>query len=197
MIEHLGTVIGDQEKLEVGFRLILEGLGLNTKDSPHLEGTPERAARTWYEELCSGLTNDEPEITTFESDIDEMVMLQGIPIRSICAHHLLPFYGHANIAYIPGKYRRIVGVSKLSRIADYWARRPQIQEELTVQIADHLMNLLGVDPLGQQGGVGVIIKAEHMCMIMRGVEHESTMVTSALRGVFRTRPEARAELLNL
>jgi len=209
----------DEQKLVEGFYLILEGLGLSPEDSPHLAETPQRAARAWYHELCSGLTHKQPKITTFPSTVDEMVVLRDIPIHSLCAHHLLPFYGHAVIAYIPGKHQ-LLGLSKLSRIADYWARRPQVQEELTNQIADHLVKLVMAEPTSEApvlselptveaareaaeerpqfiGGVGVIIRARHLCMEFRGVRHAGELVTSALRGVLRTQPETRAEFLRL
>ncbi len=205
MTEELGH---NPQLLEQGFRLILEGLGLDL-EHPHLKDTPARAARAWYNELCSGITQPKPKITTFPSEGDEMIVLQNIPIRSLCSHHLLPFYGHAAIAYIPGG-EEILGLSKLSRIADYWARRPQVQEALTVQIADHVASLASVQGTTrhvegegsvytheEKGGVGVVIRAQHMCMLMRGVQHEGEMKTSAMRGVFLTSPSARAEFLQL
>lgn len=198
-----------EELIELGFRNILTGLGLDLT-LPHLKDTPRRAARAWYRELCRGLTQPTPDITTFDSDVDEMIMLRHVPIRSVCAHHLLPFVGKATIAYIPGR-QKIIGLSKLSRIADYWARRPQIQENLTAQIADQIAELvMGKKPVTQLepilpqanistqqgGGVGVIIKARHMCMELRGVGHTGDMVTSALRGVFLS-GDARIEFLRL
>jgi len=183
----------DEDKLMAGFALILDGLGLDVENDPHLIDTPRRAARAWFHELCAGLTKEEPKFRVFESTADEMVMLHKIPIRSICAHHLLPFYGYATIAYIPGK-GQLLGLSKLSRIANHWARRPQVQEDLTVQIANHLAELV---VNGRNGGVGVIIRAEHMCMLMRGVTHDGVMITSAVRGVFRTDAQARNEFLRL
>jgi len=197
------------KKMVDGFNLILEGLGLDLT-SEHLVGTPERAARAWREELCLGLTQPEPKISLFTTNVDEMVVLRHIPIRSLCAHHLLPFIGEATVAYVPGT-GKLIGISKLSRIADYWARRPQIQELLTAQIADHVAGLVvDEDPdwerlgwhkksrkQGPRGGVGVVIHARHLCMEVRGVGHVGDMVTSSLRGVFLTKPEARAEFLQL
>lgn len=194
-------------KVVEGFRLVLEGLGLDLS-SPHLFGTPERAAKAWWEELCKGITQEPPQITTFPSSSDEMVLLKNIPIRSMCAHHLLPFMGTAAIAYIPGR-GEILGLSKLSRIADYWARRPQVQEDLTEQIADDLAErvmgkayypddvALIPENLRHKGGVGVVIRANHLCMAIRGVNHSGDMITSALRGVFRTHAETRDEFLKL
>lgn len=182
----------DYNKVVAGFDLVLEGLGI--QGTEHTHGTAERAARAWWNELCAGLTGDPPKITTFKSDADEMVVLRAIPIKSVCAHHLLPFVGHATIGYVP--HGRILGLSKLARIADYWARRPQVQEELTEQIADAVA--AQVFTKGKTGGgVGVVIRARHMCMEMRGVNHAGDMVTSSLRGVFKKKSEARAEFLAL
>jgi len=190
-------IIGRQNEHElvIGFRLILKGLGLDESD-PHFKGTPERAAKAWFHELCRGITGDPPDIATFPTNTDEMVVLREIPIRSLCAHHLLPFVGVATIGYIPGK-DQLLGLSKLSRIADHQARRPQVQEVLTGQIADEVATLVMKLGNPEGGGVGVIIRARHMCMELRGVEHGGEMITSAMRGVFLTKPEARAEFLKL
>lgn len=211
----------DQRKVIKGFRLILEGLGLDL-DDPHLKETPQRAARAWWFDLNEGITGPEPKITTFPSTTDQMILLRNIPIHSYCAHHLLPFVGTATIGYVPGN-GQILGISKLSRIANFFSRRPQVQEELTEQIANAIMVLvmkkpeprpdiedasLTIDehqqavrekiwPEGAEGGVGVVIRASHMCMTLRGVKHEGDMVTSALRGVFLSKPEARAEFLQM
>ena len=199
----------NSEQIEAGFRLVLQGLGLDLEDE-HFVGTPRRAAHAWLHELCRGMVQEAPEVAVFSTTADEMIVLRHIPIRSLCAHHLLPFIGEATIGYVPGT-EKLIGLSKLSRIADFWARRPQIQEQLTVQIADHVASLVVNDPnpgkesgwrkkgrnLGVQGGVGVVISARHLCLEMRGVQHMGNMVTSALRGVFLTKPEARAEFLQL
>lgn len=181
------------QKVQEGFALVLEGLGLSTED-PHLARTAERAAKAWHQELCSGLTQPPPVITTFPSDSTEMVVLRSIPVRSVCAHHLLPFTGTATVGYVPNN-GSILGLSKLSRLVDYWARRPQVQEELTRQVADALQTLV-VNKENEGGGVGVCIRANHTCMELRGVKHPGDMVTSALRGVFE-RAEVRAEFLRL
>jgi GTP cyclohydrolase I len=173
-----------------GFQLVLNGLGV--KPGAHTEGTALRAAKAWWNELCSGLTQDPPKITTFPAKGSNMVVLRSIPIRSMCAHHLLPFIGEAVVAYIPGD-GKILGLSKLSRIADYWARRPQVQEELTDQIADAVAALV---TKGKKGGVGVLIRANHACMELRGVHHKGDMLTSALRGAF-LKSEVRDEFLRL
>lgn len=176
--------------VEAGFTLILQGLGI--PEGPHTKDTPHRAAKAWWDELCAGITQEPPKITTFPSASTGMVTLREVPIHSLCAHHLLPFNGEAVIAYIPGG-REILGLSKLSRLADYYARRPQVQEELTEQIADALAALVMKNG---KGGVGVFIRANHACMELRGVKHKGDMITSALRGVFH-KPEVRAEFLQL
>jgi GTP cyclohydrolase I len=186
----------DFRKLVEGFQLILTGLGV--ENTEHTKETAERAARAWWDELCAGLKEENrPKITTFESKVNSLVVSRGIPVRSMCAHHLLPFLGSATVAYIPGN-GKILGLSKLSRIVEYWARRPQVQEELTEQIADAVAEHVMIDSGGHDvltGGVGVMIQAQHMCMELRGVKHASDMVTSALRGVLRKDDAARAEFL--
>jgi GTP cyclohydrolase I len=180
----------DLEKIEAGVKLILEGIGEDPA-RPGLQGTPRRVA-LMYEEICAGLHNDSRQflhVIPAETH-DEMVIVKDIPIYSICEHHLLPFVGIAHIAYIP-KAGRIVGLSKLARVADLMAKKPQIQERLTTEIADLLYEEL------QATGVMVVIEAEHLCMEMRGVRKPgSKTVTSALRGGFlkdqRTRAEAMA-----
>ncbi|KKN68887.1 hypothetical protein LCGC14_0446730 [marine sediment metagenome] len=203
----------DEEGLATAFAEVLRCLGYEKLEG-HLEDTPKRAAKAWTHELCRGLNEHGPKVTTFDTDVDEMIVLRHIPIRSMCAHHLLPFLGEATIGYVPGT-GKLVGLSKLSRITDWFARRPQVQEELTAQIADYVASLVvDKDPgkeedkggpgwrkrarnLGPRGGVGVVIHARHMCMELRGVEHKGDLSTSALRGVFLTKPEARAEFLQL
>src|ERR1044071_518670 len=180
----------DVSKVEAGVRLILEGIGEDA-DRPGIKGTPRRVA-LMYEEICAGLHNDpRPFLHVIPAEThDEMVIVKDIPIYSICEHHLLPFVGVAHIAYIP-KDGRIVGLSKLARVADLMARKPQIQERLATEIADLLDEML------RPTGVMVVIEAEHMCIEMRGIKKPgSKAVTSALRGGFlkdqRTRAEAMA-----
>lgn len=184
-------------KVERGFGLVLEGLGVPLND--HTRETAKRAAKAWYNELCAGLTQEPPKITTFESKVDEMIILRGIPVKSLCAHHLLPFTGTATVAYVPGQ-NKILGLSKLSRLTDYWARRPQVQEELTNDIANAIEELVVHERFdhkaGVYGGVGVLVRCNHTCMELRGVNHPGDMITSALRGVF-TKPEVRDEFLRL
>ncbi len=187
-------------RIAIGFEYLLTGLGIEYKDDPHMRDTPMRAAKAWYDEICAGITGDPPKITTFPSKSDNMVILRDIPVRSVCSHHLLPFIGSACVAYIPGD-GKILGLSKLSRIVNYHSRRPQVQEDLTEQIADHVLSLITrveeertwVDDTSaghynikriEQAGVGVVVRASHMCMLLRGVNHAADMVTSSLRGRF-------------
>ena len=181
----------DLEKIEAGVRMILEGLG-EDPDRPGLQGTPRRVA-LMYEEICAGLHNDPREfIHVLPAEThDEMVIVKDIPIYSVCEHHLLPFVGVAHIAYIP-KGGRIVGLSKLARVADTLAKKPQLQERLTTQIADLLYEELSAT------GVMVVIEAAHMCMEMRGVKKPgSKTITSALRGGFLKDPRTRNEAMSL
>lgn len=181
----------DKPKIQQAVRMILEAIGEN----PEREGvlnTPSRVANM-YEEIFSGMDSEPQELleVCFSEYHDELVLVKDIPIYSMCEHHLLPFYGRAHVAYIP-KGGKIVGISKLARVAEAYARRPQLQERLTSQIADCINNAL--DPYG----VGVVIEAEHMCMTMRGIRKPgSVTVTSAVRGIFETRSEIRAELFAL
>ncbi len=181
----------NKDKVEDGIRMMLEGLGIDLNDI-HFRETPKRAMRAWTSELCSGLGDKSFELTTFAIDHDyepSMVVLQHIPVKSVCAHHLLPFVGEATVAYIPNNL--LCGLSKLARVVDYFSRRPQVQEKLTHDIANYLRTQL--DPQG----VGVIIKANHMCMQMRGVNHDGTMTTSSLKGTFIKEGPVRAEFMSL
>ena len=183
----------DVSKVEAGVRMILEGIGEDA-DRPGIQGTPRRVA-LMYEEICAGLHDDPRQflhVIPAETH-DEMVIVKDIPLYSICEHHLLPFFGMAHIAYIP-REGRIVGLSKLARVADLMARKPQIQERLATEIADLLDEML------RPTGVMVVIEAEHMCIEMRGIKKPGAKaVTSALRGGFlkdqRTRAEAMALIL--
>ncbi|MDD5563097.1 MAG: GTP cyclohydrolase I FolE [Thermoanaerobaculaceae bacterium] len=168
---------------------ILDLLHLDRTD-PNLTGTPERVAKMYLEMFHGLVEGAEPEVTTFpnEENYRSMVMERDIPFYSMCAHHLVTFYGHAHIAYIPN--RRIVGLSKLPRILEFYAKRPQIQERLTEQVADYLWNSL--QPLGAM----VVIEARHLCVEMRGVKKPGALtVTSALRGCFEDR-KVRGEFLS-
>ncbi|MFY9402568.1 MAG: GTP cyclohydrolase I FolE [Candidatus Omnitrophota bacterium] len=181
----------DKNIIENAVREILKAIGENPKRKDLLD-TPKRVAKM-YEEIFSGLKKDpEKELEVIlEQKHSEIVLLKGIPLYSVCEHHLLPFIGRANIAYIP-KNGRVTGLSKLARVVDILSRRPQVQERLTTQIADIIMSKL--KPLG----VMVVIEAEHLCMSMRGVEKPGvTTVTSAVRGVFKENEKTRSEALSL
>ena len=156
-----------------------------------LERTPLRVA-AMYDELF-GQSEADPSTyltVTFSSEHDEMVMVRDIPLYSLCEHHLVPFIGRAHVAYIPGKDGRITGLSKIARLVDGFSRRPQVQEQLTVQIADAMERTL------EPRGVMVVIEAEHLCMSMRGIQKSgSTTVTSAVRGLFRANISTREEAM--
>jgi GTP cyclohydrolase IA len=181
----------DKSKIEHAVRQILEAIGDNPKRKDLLE-TPSRVA-DMYEEIFSGIKQDpEKELEVIlEQKHHEIILLRGIPLYSICEHHLLPFTGRVNIAYIP-KNGRVTGLSKLARVVDILSRRPQVQERLTTQIAEIIMGKL--NPLG----VMVVIEAEHLCMSMRGVKKPGVMtVTSAVRGIFKENQKTRSEALAL
>ena len=182
----------DLPRIEAAVREILLAIG----EDPEREGlasTPRRVARM-YEEVFAGLreTPDHHLKVTFEADHDEMVMVRDISLYSLCEHHLVPFLGKAHVAYIPNDDGRITGLSKLARLVDAYARRPQVQERLTSQIADEIERTL------LPKGVLVVIEAEHLCMSMRGVRKPgSTTVTSAVRGLFRDNAATRFEAMRL
>ena len=181
----------DLKKIARGVKLILEGVG-EDPERPGLKDTPQRVARMFSEILGGLKENPAKQLQAIQSEKhDEMVLIKNIPLYSTCEHHLLPFAGVAHIAYIP-KAGRIVGLSKIARVVDILCRRLQIQERLTKQIADLIMEHL--KPLG----VMVVIEAEHMCMSMRGAKKpKSSTVTSALRGSFRTKSATRSEAMTL
>jgi GTP cyclohydrolase I len=181
----------DQDGVERAIRDLLVAIG----EDPEREGlqdTPARVARA-YAEMFAGLhsTADEVLTTTFDIGHAEMVLVRDIEMYSTCEHHLVPFHGVAHIGYIPNENGRVTGLSKLARLVDVYARRPQVQERLTTQIADALVRIL------QPRGAIVVIEAEHLCMSMRGVRKPgSKTVTSAVRGIF-LQPASRAEAMSL
>lgn len=182
----------DTARIEKAVREILIAIG-EDPDRDGLQRTPERMA-AMYAEIFGGLHENPAEhlTVTFEADHDEMVMVRDIAMISCCEHHLVPFSGRAHVAYIPGLDGRITGLSKIARLVDGFARRPQIQERLTTQIADALVAELKPE------GVLVMIEAEHLCMSMRGVKKPGALtVTSAVRGLFKTNPATRAEAMSL
>ncbi|MDD2234572.1 MAG: GTP cyclohydrolase I FolE [Desulfitobacteriaceae bacterium] len=177
----------DREKIEKAVLMILEAIG----EDPQREGlreTPKRLARM-YEEIFSGLEKD-PSVhlkVQFSEEHEEMVIVKDIPVYSMCEHHFVPFYGKAHVAYIPRR-GKVTGLSKLARVVEGFAKRPQLQERLTSQIADTIMKMLN------PRGVLVVIEAEHMCMTMRGVKIPgSQTITSAVRGMFQSSQATRAE----
>ncbi len=181
----------DKKKIAKAIRMVLEAVGENPKRADLL-GTPKRVAEM-YEEVLNGTKKDprqELEIL-LSQDHDEIVLLKDIPLYSLCEHHLLPFIGKVHVAYVP-QGNRVTGLSKLVRVIDILAKRLQVQERLTTQIADVIMKKL------RPKGVMVVIEAEHLCMSMRGVKKPGvTTITSAVRGVFRTNSKTRAETLAL
>ncbi|HEX7096341.1 MAG TPA: GTP cyclohydrolase I FolE [Acidimicrobiales bacterium] len=180
----------DRARIERAVREILLAIG-EDPDRNGLVDTPARVAR-FYEEVCSGLLEDPSEHvrTIFDADHDEMVMVRDIPMYSLCEHHLVPFIGKAHVAYIPSQHGHITGLSKIGRLVDGYARRPQVQERLTKQIADAINETL------EPRGVLVVVEAEHLCMSMRGIRKPgSTTVTSAVHGIFRENPASRSEAM--
>ncbi|MFC1939706.1 GTP cyclohydrolase I FolE [Chloroflexota bacterium] len=182
----------DEAKIEKAVTDIIKAIG----DNPNREGlvgTPRRVAEM-YSELFLGLTTDPTEELSvgYELGHREMVIVRDIPFYSMCEHHLLPFYGMVHIGYIPDVSGRVVGISKLARVVEIVARRPQIQERMTTEIVEAIMG--GLKP----SGAAVVVQAEHMCMIMRGVKKPgSNIITSAIRGAFHTKAASRAEFFSL
>jgi GTP cyclohydrolase I len=182
----------DQERAAAAVRELLLAIG-EDPDRPGLQDTPQRVARA-YAETFAGLWQDPYEVlaTTFDENHDEMVLVKDIPMYSTCEHHLVPFHGVAHVGYIPGEDGRVTGLSKLARLVEVYAKRPQVQERMTSQIADALNDVL------KPRGVLVIIQAEHLCMAMRGVRKPGAItVTSAVRGIFRDNPATRSEAMSL
>jgi GTP cyclohydrolase I len=188
--ETVGRV--DVARAEAAVRELLIAVG-EDPDREGLRATPRRVARA-YEEIFGGLHVDPDEVlqTTFDEEHDELVLVKDIPLYSVCEHHLVPWHGTAAVGYIPGKDGRITGLSKLARLVDLYARRPQVQERLTSQVADAMARRL------EPQGVIVVIEAEHLCMAMRGVRKPGARtMTSAVRGIFKDDPRTRAEALSL
>lgn len=181
----------DLPKIEAAVRSILEAIG-EDPDRDGLKDTPKRVAKS-YADLCRGLdqTADDLLEVSFDIGYDEMVLVKDIEMFSMCEHHLLPFHGKAHVGYIPGPEGRVTGLSKLARLVEVYARRPQVQERLTAQIADALVDNLNAS------GVIVVVEAEHLCMSMRGVQKPGAKtLTSAVRGQLRD-PASRAEAISL
>jgi GTP cyclohydrolase I len=182
----------DQARIERAVREILLAVG----EDPERDGlvdTPARVARMYAEQFAGMRQGPEDVLTTvFDSEHDEIVLVKDIDMYSMCEHHLVPFFGKAHIGYMPNEKGKITGLSKLARLVDVYARRPQVQERMTCQVADALMRVL------EPRGVLVVLEAEHLCMSMRGVRKPgATTVTSAVRGVFRENSRTRAEAMSL
>lgn len=188
----LETPVFDQERAEAAVRELLIAVG----EDPERQGlidTPARVARA-FREMFAGLYTDPDAVleTTFDEQHDELVLVKNIPMYSTCEHHLVAFHGVAHVGYIPGDDGRVTGLSKLARVVDLYAKRPQVQERLTTQVADGIMRKL------KPRGVIVVIEAEHLCMAMRGVRKPgATTTTSAVRGQFKTDKASRSEALEL
>jgi GTP cyclohydrolase I len=182
----------DLARAEAAVRELLLAIG-EDPDRDGLRATPRRVARS-YAEVFAGLFVEPDEVleTTFDEDHDELVLVKDIPLYSICEHHLVPWHGTAAVGYIPGADGRITGLSKLARVVDLYAKRPQVQERLTSQVADAVMRRL------EPQGVIVVVQAEHLCMAMRGVRKPGSLtMTSAVRGIFKSDQRTRAEALSL
>ncbi|SNS67542.1 GTP cyclohydrolase I [Geodermatophilus pulveris] len=182
----------DHARAAAAVRELLIAVG-EDPDRPGLQDTPDRVARA-YAETFAGLWEDPADVlsTTFDEDHDELVLVKDIPMYSTCEHHLVPFHGMAHIGYVPGQDGKVTGLSKLARLVEVYARRPQVQERMTSQIADALADVL------KPRGVLVVIEAEHLCMAMRGVRKPgSRTVTSAVRGVFKDSIATRNEAMSL
>ncbi|HSP59980.1 MAG TPA: GTP cyclohydrolase I FolE [Ornithinimicrobium sp.] len=189
-VDHGRTEV-DHARIEAAVREILLAVG-EDPDRDGLRDTPARVARS-YAEVFSGLRQDASEVlgARFDVEHEEMIIVRDIALYSMCEHHLVPFHGVAHIGYVPGKDGRVVGLSKLARLVDVFARRPQVQERLTTQIAEALVDHL------HPGGVMVVLEAEHLCMSMRGVRRPGARTTtSAVRGMLRD-PATRAEAMSL
>jgi len=188
--EPVGRV--DHARAAAAVRELLIAVG-EDPDREGLQATPDRVARA-YAEVFAGLHVDPEEVlqTTFDEHHDELVLVKDIPLSSTCEHHLVPWHGTAAVGYIPGEDGRITGLSKLARVVELFARRPQVQERLTSQVADAVMRRL------QPHGVIVVVQAEHLCMAMRGIRKPGALtMTSAVRGIFKSDPRTRAEALSL
>lgn len=188
--------LNDKEKADVikdatfAYEKFLDALRIDWRNDPNSDNTPHRVAKAYVNDLASGCYNDLPNITAFPSDgYDGMVFQGGIPVKSLCSHHHLAFTGKAHVAYIPSKDGKVIGLSKLNRIVEHYARRPQIQESMTVQIHDAISKICELN-----SGVAVLVSATHTCACNRGVRHDGCeMKTSKLSGDFMNDPSARKE----
>ena len=176
--EERGDII---EKAAYHYGEYMTALGFNWKDDPNSADTPMRVAKAFVNDLAAGCFSDPPKITAFDNvdKYDGLVFQGNIKMHSFCSHHHLPFIGFAHVAYIPGKDGRVIGLSKLNRIVEWFARRPQVQENLTMQIHQHIDKVCSANK-----GVAVLVEANHMCACVRGVRHDSVMKTARMSGAF-------------
>lgn len=179
------TIIENASKHFANF---LTAMGFDWENDPNMRDTPRRVAKAHYDDLWKGVYSDPPSITAFDNidRYDGMVFQGNIELNSVCSHHNLPFIGKAHVAYIPGD--KVIGLSKLNRVVEWFARRPQVQENLTMQIHNYISEICSGNK-----GVAVVIEANHLCACVRGVKHDSTMMTSKLSGAFMQDDSARKE----
>lgn len=172
------------------YEKFMDALGIDWQSDPNSSDTPTRVAKSFIKDLASGCYDNPPKITTFDNTAkyDGIVFDGNIDVKSFCSHHHLPFIGHAHVAYIPSATGKIIGLSKLNRAVEFFSRRPQVQESLTMQIHDFLNEIIE----GNQG-IAVVIEANHMCACVRGVKHNSTMMTSKVSGRFIEDASTREE----
>lgn len=178
------------KKAAKAYEKFMDALGIDWQQDPNSEDTPNRVAKSFVNDLMEGCYNEPPKITTFENDsnYDGMVFNGNIDVKSFCSHHHLPFIGVAHVAYIPARDGKIIGLSKMNRAVEFFSRRPQVQEALTMQIHQFLNEIIEGN-----NGVAVVIEAKHMCACVRGVKHDSTMMTSKVSGRFQEDPATREE----
>lgn len=176
------------EAAAIAYGEFLDALKINWREDPNSKDTPTRVAKSFVNDLISGCYTAPPKITAFENinKYDGIVFQGNIDVKSICSHHNLSFIGKAHVAYLPGS--KVIGLSKLNRVVEWFARRPQVQENLTMQIHDYLNEVCEGN-----GGVAVVISCDHLCACVRGVKHNSTMKTAKVSGVFKNDPAAREE----
>ena len=178
------------ENAAKAYEAFLDALGFDWRKDPNSDNTPHRVAKSFVKDLIAGCYNGPPKVTSFPSDgYDGIVAQTNIPVKSLCSHHHLAFTGKAHVAYIPSLEGRVIGLSKLNRIVEYYARRPQVQESLTMQIANAINNVCELNK-----GVAVVVKAQHTCACLRGVKHDGCwMITSKLMGDFMDDVKCRKE----
>jgi|TARA_R100000479_G_scaffold171764_1_gene115609 GTP cyclohydrolase I len=181
------------EEAAVHYGNYMSALGFDWKEDPNSSDTPIRVAKAFVNDLASGVYNEPPKITAFENvnNYDGIVFQGNIKLHSFCSHHHLPFIGNAHVAYIPTANGMVIGLSKLNRIVEFYARRPQVQENLTIQIHDHIHKEC-IDNIG----VAVMVEASHMCACVRGVKHDAIMKTAKLSNVFKNKTRVREEFYN-